>query len=285
MFKSPPLEWIRAFEAAARCGSFTAAGADTGLTQSAISQRISHLEGMLGAALFIRRARSVALTVQGEAWLPHVRASLDGLRDSAEALFGSSRRGLTISASLSIIELWLLPRLRRLHSLARGQISVRTMVLGALDVPPDDAIHVRYGTGDWPQPRKLLLYPERMAPMASPELFGAFGNELHWSSWPRIALSGPRPGWNDWTMRFGTASTPVPVLRFDSMVSALGAARSGLGVVLGSLPLCEAELASGRLVRLGEDVLEHHESYWALAGNQASTAAQWEAFSAIMRTN
>lgn len=125
-FKTPPLEWIRAFEAAARCGSFTAATAETGLTQSAISQRIGHLEKLLGTALFYRRARSIDLTVQGEAWLPHVRSALGSLRDSSEALFGSGRGRLTISASQSMIELWLLPRLERLQIIAGGQLSVQT---------------------------------------------------------------------------------------------------------------------------------------------------------------
>ena len=88
-FKMPPLEWIRAFDAAARCGSFTAAATETGLTQSAISQRIGHLEKLLGVALFYRRARSTSLTIEGEAWLPHVRLALNTLKDSSEALFGS----------------------------------------------------------------------------------------------------------------------------------------------------------------------------------------------------
>ena len=85
-FKMPPLEWVRAFEAAARCGSFTAAAAETGLTQSAISQRIGHLEKLLGTKLFYRRARSIELTVDGEAWLPHVRIAFGNLRQSSEAL-------------------------------------------------------------------------------------------------------------------------------------------------------------------------------------------------------
>lgn len=82
----PPLEWIRAFEAAARLGSFTAAAEDLGLTQAAVSQRIGHLEKHFGASLFHRRARAISLTVEGEAWLPHVRLALEGLRDSAGAV-------------------------------------------------------------------------------------------------------------------------------------------------------------------------------------------------------
>ena len=79
-FDQLPLEWVRAFEAAARLGSFTAAAAETGLTQSAISQRIANLEARLGAQLFVRQARQIGLTPEGEAWLPHVQAALTGLR-------------------------------------------------------------------------------------------------------------------------------------------------------------------------------------------------------------
>ncbi len=273
-FTTPPLEWIRAFEAAARCGSFTAAAADTGLTQSAISQRIANLEERLGVRLFERRARSIRLTVEGEAWLPHVRNALDALRDSSEALFGSGRGRLTISASQSIIELWLHPRLARLSDIAGGQLSIRSMVLGAHDAALDEVIRIRYGAGTWPHAHKMQLYPERMAPVAAPALAARGG---HWTDWPRIACAGSRPGWTDWATRFGTPTTPVPHLRFDTFLSALSAARSGMGVLLGSLPLCAPDLGAGRLLRLGDDALEHHESYWVLAGPDAVSRAEWEA--------
>jgi len=277
--KIPPLEWVRAFEAAARNGSFTAAAAETGLTQSAVSQRIANLEKLLGTSLFHRRARAITLTVEGETWLPHVRSALDGLRDSSEALFGTGRRRLTISASQSIIDLWLLSRLRRLRDVGMGEFHVQTMVLGAHDAALDDVIRIRYGTGDWPHRYRMQIYPEKIAPVASPELAGNGGN---WTEWPRIACSGPRPGWNDWARRFGVPTTPVPQLRFDTFTSALGAARAGMGVVLGSLPLCAADLDSGRLVRLGEEVLQHHESYWIIAGPDAIGRAEWERLSVAL---
>jgi LysR family transcriptional regulator, glycine cleavage system transcriptional activator len=278
-FKMPPLEWVRAFEAAARCGSFTAAAAETGLTQSAISQRIGNLEKLLGTVLFYRRARSIALSVEGEAWLPHVRSALEGLRDSSEALFGAGRKRLTLSASQSIIELWLLPRLERLRQIAKGGISVQSMVVGAHDAALDEVIRIRYGSGDWPHAHKLRLYAETIAPMAAPDLAGRGGN---WVEWPRIACSGPRPGWNDWAARFGTATTPVPHLRFDSFLSALGAARAGQGVLLGSVPLCQSDLDAGRLVLLGDEVLQHHESYWVIGGKDAVARTQWAQLAEVL---
>lgn len=177
-FKMPPLEWIRAFEAAARCRSFTAAAAETGLTQSAISQRIGHLEERLGTTLFYRRARSIELSVEGEAWLPHVRTALNSLRDSSEALFGAGRGRLTISASQSIIELWMLPRLERLQGIVSGQLSIQTMVLGSHDAALDDVVRIRYGTGAWPHEHKLKLFSEQMVALASPELAQSGG---HWT--------------------------------------------------------------------------------------------------------
>lgn len=278
-FKTPPLEWIRAFEAAARCGSFTGAAADTGLTQSAISQRIGHLEKHLGTTLFFRRARMIELTVDGEAWLPHVRMALTSLRDSSEALFGAGRGQMTLSASQSIIELWLQPRLAGLGRIAKGQLTVQSMVLGAHDAPVDDVIRIRYGSGGWPHDHQMQLFSERIAPLACPELARSAG---HWTSWPRIACSGSRPGWSNWATRYGIPTTPVPHLRFDTFLSALSAARAGLGVILGSLPLCEDDLRTGRLVRLGDHTMEHHESYWAIAGQDAVTRSDWDAFAQVI---
>ena len=276
---TPPLEWIRAFEVAARCGSFTAAAVETGLTQSAISQRIGHLEKRIGTALFLRRARSIELTVEGEAWLPHVRTALGNLQDSFEALFGVGRGRMTISASQSMIELWLQHRLVQLQSIAGGQLIVQTMVLGAHDAALDEVIKIRYGAGDWPKNHRLQLFEERIAPLASPELAQRAG---HWTQWPRIACSGPRPGWNIWASRFGIQTTPVPHLRFDTFASALSAARSGMGVLLGSLPLCDEDLKAGRLVRLSDKELEHHESYWAIASNDSFSRTEWELLTAAL---
>jgi LysR family glycine cleavage system transcriptional activator len=275
----PTLEWIRAFEAAARLGSFTAAAEEAGLTQAAVSQRIAHLERHLGVALFHRRARAIALTVEGEAWLPHVRIALEGLRDGTEAVFGTGRRRLTLSASQSVIELWLLPRLGRLQSATMAEIAIQTMVVGAHDAPQDEVVRIRYGTGDWPHPYRARLYPEEIVPVAAPALAA---RPEPWTALPRITCAGPRPGWHAWAAEFGIPTTPVPQLRFDTHISALGAAKAGLGVFLASLPLCAHALEVGTLVRLDRASLSHHESYWMLAGPKALSANQRNAMTDIM---
>ncbi|MEP0155395.1 LysR family transcriptional regulator [Pseudophaeobacter sp.] len=268
----PPLEWIRAFEAAARLGSFTAAASEVGLTQAAVSQRIGQLEKHLGIRLFNRKARTIALTVEGEAWLPHVRHALDGLRDSTEAIFGAGHKRLTISASQSVIELWLMSRLGQLQALTGAELSIRTLVLGAHDAPLDDVISIRYGTGDWPHPYKARLYAEELAPVAAPSLAKRADP---WTILPRIACAGARPGWPAWAAAFGIPTTPVPHLRFDTQLTALTAAKAGLGVALASLPLCADALKEGTLVRLDARSLAHHESYWLLAGPKAVSRQTW----------
>ncbi|WP_428572869.1 LysR family transcriptional regulator [Roseibium sp.] len=279
-FDNIPLEWIRAFEAAARFGSFTAAADETGVTQSAVSQRIDKLEKHLGTQLFLRQARSIALTVEGEAWLPHVRSAFDSLRESSEGLFGGARKRLTISASSTVIDRWIVPRLVQLTSGIETQFSLQTMVLATDAAQEDDLVRIRYGAGNWPQAYKMALFEERIAPVASPALLKS---TMPWTELPRIALSGPRPGWTDWSARFGVPTTPLPSLRFDTLVSALAAARAGHGVLLASLPLCRDELTSGTLKQVTTETLPHHETYWLLASRDAVTRRQWSQLEAVLR--
>ena len=267
-----PLEWIRAFEAAGRTGSFTAAATETGLTQSAISQRISNLEHQIGTALFVRQARGVILTVDGETWLPYVSSALNSLRHSSESLFGVQRKHLTISATASVIELWIADRLQHLTIQDDVQISFKSMVLASDVTQQDDVIKVRYGSGDWPQHYKTPLYKETLSPVATPTLLET---ALHWQTLPRLNLSGPRPGWKDWADQTGDPVTPVPMVRFDAFSSALAAARAGIGVLLASLPLCHDDLQSGRLVRLSSQTLTTRSTNWLLASKQSLSQRQW----------
>ncbi|ANG65176.1 LysR family transcriptional regulator [Marinobacterium aestuarii] len=269
-----PLEWVRAFEAAGRNGSFSAAAQETGLTQSAISQRIGNLEHRLGTQLFLRGARGVVLTVDGEAWLPYVSSALRTLQQSSEELFGVKRNQLSISASASIIELWIGQRLQTLLAADQTHYSFKTMVLSTDSALQEDVLRIRYGTGDWPYHFKAPLFQEVISPVAAPSLLQDDG---HWQTLPRIALSGPRAGWQEWVQQTGDPATPVPRLRYDSMSAALAAARAGLGVVLASLPLCADDLASKNLVRLSSHELISAQTYWLLAPEGAITARQWRA--------
>ncbi len=268
-----PLEWIRVFEAAGRTGSFTAAAQEVGLTQAAVSQRIGHLESRIGARLFTRQARGVTLTVEGEAWLPHVSAALRSLNRSADELFGKPLQKLVLSASASVIQLWIVPRLASLDPGRHLQLSLTTMTIAPDFARSNADVEIRYGSGPWNGLIAARLYPEELTPMASPTLLA---DAQSWQELPRIAVAGPRPGWQEWAERMGDAAPPAPRYRFDSFVAALGAARAGLGVLLGSVPLCARELANGTLRRLSQDTLILEAGYWLTARETLIPARQWQ---------
>ncbi len=270
-FSVPPLEWVRAFEAAARLGSFTAAAAETGLTQPAISQRIAQLETHLNAKLFVRRPRAISLTVEGETWLPHVQAAFRELSDSSEVLFSRGRRQLTISASQSVISMWLASRLAQASEATGASISVQSYVLGGQSVKPDETIQIRYGSGGWPHPYQTPLFKEAIAPVCAPGLAAE-----DWTTLPRVACTGPRPDWTDFAKHFAIPSNPVPEIRVDTLHGAIAIAKTGHGVALGSLPLCADDICAGNLVRVTDDVLERSETYWLLASREAIGRHQWE---------
>jgi LysR family glycine cleavage system transcriptional activator len=274
----PPLEWVRVFEAAARLGSFTAAGVELGLTQAAVSQRIRNLELRIGAQLFDRRARGVDLSIQGEAWLPHVQAALGQLAHSTSNLFAAPRRKITVAASSSIIELWIVPRLPSIgRALPHLQLSFET-IQRLPDYSRTEAdLEIRFGDGVWPEMQATRLYVEQLVPVAAPRLLET--STGGWQSLPRIATSGPRLGWRDWTIANNAQPPPVPMLRFDTFVQALRAAEAGSGVLLGSLPLCQSALEAGRLVRLEGRTLPMETGYWVVS---SAARTQFREFETLM---
>ena len=268
-----PLEWIRAFETAGRTGSFTRAAEELGLTQAAISQRITNLERRIGNRLFVRKPRGVALSVEGEAWLPNVTSALQELEQSFQWLFGDERDIITVSASATMIELWFAPRLHLWDMERQPQISFSTLVLQGDDQLHDATVKIRYGIGDWPGHYKVALYQEAISPVVSPALLAP---GISWQDLPRITLSGPRAGWQEWIRLTGDQPTPVARLRFDSFSSALTASAAGSGVLLGSLPLCNHLLSEGKLVRTSDNILSPQETYWMIARTDSITKRQWE---------
>ncbi|AKI00064.1 transcriptional regulator, LysR family [Hoeflea sp. IMCC20628] len=268
-----PLEWVRVFEAAGRTGSFTAAASEIGLTQAAVSQRIKNLEQLVGVSLFSRQPRGVILTVDGEAWLPYVTQALQALNRSADELFGKAPDRIVISASASVAQMWIVPRLAALENKPKFQISMTTMIIEPDFAKANASIEIRYIRESRPEGRATRLYRESLVPLAAPTLLEG---GIPWWKLPRIAVSGPRPGWQEWAVQTGVAATSVPIFRFDNYVSAHAAAKAGLGVVLGSLPLSGQDLESGNLVRLSDKVLTPDAGYWMTANEDMLTRKNWE---------
>ncbi len=274
-----PLEWVRVFEAAGRTGSFTAAANEIGLTQAAVSQRIKNLEHHVGLSLFSRQARGVTLTVDGEAWLPYVTQALRTLNQSAEELFGKAPDRIVISASASVSQMWIVPRLGALNIRPKYQISMTTMTIEPDFAKANATLEIRYIRDALPQRRAARLYQEALSPLVAPALLLS-GNS--WENLPRIAVSGPRPGWQEWASHTGGASASVPMYRFDNYVAAHSAAKAGLGVVLGSLPLASHDLADNALVRLSQTALKPNAGYWMTASEDTMTQKSWDELADIL---
>ncbi|MEX0302270.1 MAG: LysR family transcriptional regulator, partial [Leisingera sp.] len=212
----PPLDWLKVFEAAGRHGSFTAAAEEFGATQAAVSQRIRNLESWLGRQLFIRSARGVSLTVDGESYLPLVHDSLRALEQGTENLFGHSVRELRIAAQPSHLDMLLLPRLTAFSERYPELRLVTETVPKRLDFEAaDGALHIRYGRGNWQGRDGILLANEVLQPMAAPQ------HADDWRRLPAIELRGERPGWAEWARVTGEEEPEGGPVSVDSMAHAL----------------------------------------------------------------
>ncbi len=250
----PPLDWLRVFEAAGRLGGFSAAAREFGLTQAAVSQRIGNLESWLGRSLFVRKARGVSLTVEGESYLPLVQQSLQALERNTEDLFGKSPRELRVAALSSHIRALVLPHLTAFQDM-RPDIRLLTDSVARRSSLDEEKtwLQIRYGKGTWPGREAALISPEVLVPVAAPS--------VEWGA-PVLELRGERPGWRDWERNSNRTDVPPAKLSFDSMEHALSAASQGLGIALGSVPLATAELMSGQLRKLDLPDLKTTEGYW-----------------------
>ncbi len=250
----PPLDWLRVFESAGRLGGFSAAAREFGLTQAAVSQRIGNLESWLGRSLFVRKARGVSLTVEGESYLPLVQQSLQALERNTEDLFGKSPRELRVAALSSHIRALVLQHLKAFQDM-RPEIRLLTDSVARRSLLDEEKtwLQIRYGKGTWPGREAVLISPEVLVPMAAPG--------VEWGA-PVLELRGERPGWRDWERNSNRTDVPPAKLSFDSMEHALSAAGQGLGIALGSVPLATAELMSGQLRKLDLPDLKTTEGYW-----------------------
>jgi LysR family glycine cleavage system transcriptional activator len=267
----PTLTWLRAFEAAARTTSFTAAAAELNLTSGAISYQIRALEAHLGFALFERLPRGVKLTPMGVAYLPPVRKAFEELADSTVGLFGGSERvQITVHAPVSLAALWLAPKLPA-FSIANPAIDVRLASVIWDNAVPDDAtdLEIRYGSGQWHGYRSELLLNQSILPVCSPTLLRALqadGNPATLLSRHLIHIMGYENHWLKVRQVLELANIPANAgATVDTTIAALELAAAGAGVVLAHRLFLDAYLATGRLVNALPQEFADDNSYFVIA--------------------
>ena len=250
----PPLNALRAFEAAGRLGSFKEAAAELHVTPGAVSQHVRLLEAWLGGSLFERHNRRVQLTPAAKAYLEEIGPLFEQL-SQATARYGMPRtlsRTLSVNAPATFTLRWLVPRLAKFRAAhADVDVNVETSNEPLESLKDDYDVIIRGGPDTFYGYSMRPFLSEERLPVCSPALLqrvplrspGDLREHtlLHTSSLPRL--------WPDWL-----ASAQIPELRpaaaltFDHFYLTLQAAIDGIGVAMGPTALVADDLAAGRLV-------------------------------------
>lgn len=279
----PPLTALRAFEAAARLGSFSRAAEELLVTHGAISRHVQGLEARLGIALFRRFGRRVEPTESGRSYQQALGAAFDDIAAATERLAATAGQGqsLVVNALPTFTMRWLIPRLTRFQR-AHPEVELR-LVTSDRPVAATDGfdVAIRRGPEPWPGCRAAPFLVERELPVCSPSLLARRPIRT-----PGDLVSGghvllhadTRP--NAWARWLDAAGEPAaraaaaPTQRFDHFYLTLQAASDGLGVALGPLPIIVDDLAGGRLVApLDGPAVPARSYYWVAAEDRAAEPA------------
>jgi len=258
----PPLNALRAFEAAARHLSFARAAEELSVTPAAVSQQIRTLEAYLGIKLFRRLPRSVVITEAGQAGLVALREGFDRLAEAAERMRAhETGNTLMVSVVAPFAAKWLVPRLDRFHAL-HPEIEVRVEASSHLvDFAREEVdVAIRYGSVHYPglAVHRLTRGAEVVFPVCSPRLLARSHpleqpDDLRWHTLIHMDWKGQEdawPNWHTWLMAAGVRGVDASRgPRFNSGSLAVQAAAQGQGVALANEFLAAQELAEGRLVK------------------------------------
>lgn len=256
MRRLPPFPALRAFEAAARLGSFTAAGAELHQTPSAISHQVRALEAWFDQPLFVRSVRRVTLTAEAHRLLAELSPAFDQIEDACTALRPSATRSsLSVHCAPSFASKWLGPRLSRFMQ-AQPAITIRLSSSAEpvdLKSQADIDIDIAYGAPP-ARPGVVVesLGSEPTWPLAAPRLFGG-APPTHPRDLARFTLIDSKLNpvqWADWCKLNGLKLPPRARPSFDRGSLAVAAAADGLGIALETSRFAEAELARGELVAI-----------------------------------
>ncbi|WP_028239092.1 choline sulfate utilization transcriptional regulator [Stutzerimonas azotifigens] len=256
------LDLLRVFEAAARHLSFTAAAAELGTTQPAVSQQIQRLERQLATRLFDRVYRGIELTDSGRLLFAHVQDGLRAISLGLEAVGARQQHEvLQVATDFAVASYWLMPRLHRFHE-AHPEIDVSLVTsertLNMLSSEIDVAI--AFGDGRFKHGEALLLFREEVFPVCSPRLLEGRASPLTVGALRELPLLHLKPEartrWFDWTSllrELGIAEPPASgSLRFDNYTLLIQAAIAGQGVAIGWRYLVDDLIEQGLLARLLE---------------------------------
>jgi LysR family glycine cleavage system transcriptional activator len=248
-----PVNWLRAFEVAARHLSLSGAASELHVTPAAVSQQVRLLELRLGERLFLRHARGLRLTTAGEALVPACRESFERLDTALSELFGDRKQGrLVVRVALGFARQWLLDRLAA-FSQRHPDIPIRLVATVWASEPLDASVDldIRLAPGPAQGLVSHRLTRDSLFPVCQPALANRSPRIRQPADLRRHRLLtsiGFAQGWKDWFAAANNAlPTATPVLEFDSMRLALDMAVLGHGVALARTSYAEDFLTNGAL--------------------------------------
>ena len=251
----PPLTALRAFEVAARRGSFTEAGAELGVTAAAVSQQVRNLESYFAKQLFLRQGNRITLTDAGRAVYPRLEQAFSDIAALSGAIRENQKRArLVVSVTPSLAELWFLPRLKGFSWETGIELRIEDDPVAFSREGVD--LRVTYGAAYYPDHRIEVLFNDRIVPVCAPGfvagmtggIAGLSDDQFLHTDWgPSYAT---QPSWALWMARARIARYPDPAagLRLPLTSLAIAAAREGLGLALVPERVAGRDLIEGRLV-------------------------------------
>jgi len=269
----PPLNALRAFEAAARLESMSRAADELSVTHAAVSHQVKALEEWIGQPLFRREHRRIRLTEAGADLLPVLAEAFDAIDARlADVAASGGRRTLTITAAPSVAYRWIVPRLPA-FSEQHPEIDVRIEHSTRLvDLRRERAIDVglRYGRGGWEGLEEHWLVPGHARPLASPALLARHGLSAADLPLPVETIAKlplhheeTRLWWRRWFEMNGLPDADVSTgaVLYDGG-SVLDLALAGHGAVLGRFALAAEAMSAGLLLPLHDSYFDEESGYW-----------------------
>ncbi len=279
----PPLQALRVFEAVARLMSFRRAGEELLITQSAVSHHIRQLEEFLGLPLFVRKARSIALTSEGEEYRTRTTDALRLITAATSDLRSRSGRNVVrISLLPSFAANWLVSRLHRFQSHhphidleLDPSLRVANVAAGETDIA------IRYGDGSWAGVDARLLMAEQLSPVVSPMLLQSGGAIVTPQDLLRhTLLFAKKPvDWQVWASAVGLDLSQARSIQLTDYNITLQAALDGQGIAIGRMLLIPDHLRTGRLVQpFPQTITSTRTAHWLVTQKDRKIAPATQAF-------
>lgn len=288
--KQLPLNALRVFEAVARLQSFTLAGAELGMSQTAVSYQIKLLEGHVGEALFLRKPRRIALSEAGERLLPKVTEGFELLREALADLRNTTEATLIIHSTATFASQWLARHLG-LFQLSNPGIAVRLETSQEMiDFNRIEAdLAIRNGKGNWPGLRSHFVMRNHFTPMLSPELAKGVGGINKPLDLLKLRIIDPSDSW--WQIWFTAAGHPdvaldvYPRSKLGAQAFEATAAVAGHGVAILRPEFYAEDVAAGRLFQPFDLTCEDGSHYWLVYPEARRNAGKIRAFRDFLRAN